>query len=114
MSDAFPIQQLEQAVRLARELEEFAHAAEGGRTDRTSVERVKQLARQIRACGPDGYVLEKLGGVESWADILFSARKHQKWGPDGARHVHGFMYGAACSARTWLERSLAIAKGEAV
>lgn len=101
--DSGQLDRLRHAVALARQLEDLATEARGGWADTRALGRVQELTRQIRWCDPDGYVRGKLGEVESWAPILYSARKHAPW---GANAVHSSMYAAIYVLRGTLEEQL--------
>lgn len=52
--------------------------------DNTAARKIIEAhVRRIRDSTSDGYILEKTASISSLADVLFSARKHQKYGgPD--------------------------------
>lgn len=48
---------------------------------------LKAIKRHIFALRTDaGYLNEKLGSLETWANIGFSTRKYQRWGLDRVKH----------------------------
>jgi hypothetical protein len=63
----------------------------GGCADTDALRTVRRLVSELRCFGPEqsGSVREKPGRIESWADLLFGARKHEQWGGgcQQVRHV---------------------------
>jgi hypothetical protein len=71
-----------EALELVRRIK--ARSVRGGWADTDALHDTKHLIHQLRNAAPAdadfGYWGEKLGSIESWADVLFSARKHERWG----------------------------------
>lgn len=81
------------------ELEALAHG--GGAQDDRVLLRARALVSALRYSSDEFYYArEKLGGMERWFEILYSAAKFQKYG------------GGAQQIRAWILVDLATLRGE--
>ena len=64
----------------------------GGTSNPPALQTIGAILFSMRMSSSDlftraGYAREKMSQVENWCNILFSARKHQKWGgPERIKH----------------------------
>jgi hypothetical protein len=76
-----------------------------GGPDEESLSEVRKIVWRLRqSADGDPYLLEKLGGMQEWAQIGFSTRKFEKF--RGVEQVRAFAMGEAQSAESVLLRAL--------
>ncbi len=98
-------ERLREALVLAEEAERLAREAKGGWADARSLNRMLQLLQDMDRAAPHSGAGERIGGARHWAEIVYSARKHER-SPGGALGAHGFMTGHIYVARGIIERRL--------
>lgn len=73
-------------------LEEMIRDGVGGRADEHTKDEMETLIRSLIPKLTDPYCQGKLRSALTWTPILFSARKHQNWGIDGASKIRSFIH----------------------
>ena len=90
-------------ARLRKCFDEYA----GGTANPTALRDVKSILSSIRmSCQPNNYAREKIGSIEEYSEIFFSARKHQSI-PGGESQVMAFIHGDIDTLKNELERTRA-------
>jgi hypothetical protein len=70
---------LERYHSIVDEMESVIKSHPGGRADEEALQKIRSLVSQIKYdVDSDPYINDKAGNVKLLADILYSARKHQK------------------------------------
>ncbi|MBX5496488.1 MAG: hypothetical protein IRZ15_14240 [Bryobacteraceae bacterium] len=70
----------EATINAARQIEDIVSNATVGWANESAKRQVKALIFSIQCNARDPYIREKAASLEGWIDILFSARKWQKYG----------------------------------
>lgn len=81
----------EELLTLTHELEDLFDNHAGWKNLK-AIEEVKRAAFRFRTSElqPSGPIREKIGSIEGWAELAFSVRKFERYGPDGLRQVQHF------------------------
>jgi hypothetical protein len=77
----------EKALELVAEIEGLIEL--GGRDDPPTLRRIEDIVRSLYGTSDTtGIVDLKLSEVRSWAEVLFTERKHERWngGAEGIKH----------------------------
>jgi len=94
-----------EARQLLEELEQLAIG--GGWKDERAARDFRAKCGRLAAAAHHSYTHEKIGNAQSWAEILFSARKHARWdsgGRPGHEAVRGFLFNDLERIRMWLSK----------
>lgn len=71
-----------------------------GTVNEDAIKKLGRLSRDLVVAAPWATgVHEKVRSALGWAEELYSERRHQKWDPDGAARVRGFMLSDLAAAR---------------
>lgn len=84
----------EELIGIVDKIEQVLKEHKGGYADKEALVAIERLCRDISFHCPDSYIGEKTGSLLSFAEILYSQRKHQQYG--GPDKVINFVY-ADCS-----------------
>ena len=91
--------------KIADEMWNLLQQHSGGCVDDPALNELTRLATEVKtASGHDAYICEKAGSIISFAKILFSARKHQRYGSgsqSGPQKVRDIIFGDIFRIKTW-------------
>jgi hypothetical protein len=77
MAELYP--DIEEAKNAHKALRDLFRNHHGGCADGEALYKAERLCFSARHAVNDAYLREKIGTVEEYASIIFSARKHQRW-----------------------------------
>lgn len=83
--------QKQEALTIHAKLTAIFRQHHGGCPDTEALQKVRHLRFRF-PCAGGGYVAEKIGSIESWATILYSDRKHARWGVNGVESIRDFIW----------------------
>lgn len=80
-----------EALNVHAELTAVFQHYQGGWADSEALRKVQELCSRL-GYGYSGELAVKLKGVEQYTSILYSERKHSRYGAQGADRVRGFIW----------------------
>jgi hypothetical protein len=96
---------VEQVEKIAKQMWDLLEQRSGGCVDESALREFARLTSEAKmASAYDGYVCEKCGSINSFAKILYSARKHARYGSgvqSGPQKVRDIIFADIYRLKTW-------------
>ena len=87
--------------KAAASIEEILDEYTIGWANEEAKKKIEKILFDMQHSTNYNYILEKLGSIQGWINILYSERKHSKY-PGGADQVKGFILSDCCGIKSYL------------